>query len=144
MIGGSEESFGLVATVDVPGATSQAGEVIALVLPADIAISELFAPANVTRTSAVEPAADNAKAMSQMEAVSSLLQNARAGNSTTPRPTASAPRRCPTRSGSSSRRSPRVRCCAGSILQIACRNSIAGGSQWLDGQISRSLILGAS
>lgn len=79
VIGGSEESFGLVATVDVPGATSQAGEVIALVLPPDIAISELFAAANVTRTSAVEPAADNAKAMSQMEAVSALLQNARAG-----------------------------------------------------------------
>jgi secreted trypsin-like serine protease len=84
VIGGSDETFALVATVDVPGATSQAGEVIALVLPPDIAISDLFAPANATRTSAVAPAADSARAMSQMEAVSALLQNARAGKTHNP------------------------------------------------------------
>jgi secreted trypsin-like serine protease len=79
VIGGSDEPFALEAAVEIPGATSQAGEVIALVLPPDIKIGELFAPANATRTSAVQPAADSAKAMSQMEAVSALLQNARAG-----------------------------------------------------------------
>jgi secreted trypsin-like serine protease len=79
IIGGSDEPFALIATVEIPGATSQAGEVIALVLPSDIAISDLLAPANATRSGAVQPAADSARAMSQMEAVSALLQNARAG-----------------------------------------------------------------
>lgn len=79
VIGGSDEPFALQAAVDIPGATSQAGEVIALVLPEDIEISELFASATATRSGGVEPAADSAKAVSQMEAVSALLQNARAG-----------------------------------------------------------------
>lgn len=82
-IGGREEAFTLTATVETPGATSQSGEVIALVLPPDIAVSDLFAPAGATRSSAVEPAS-SARAISQMEAVSALLQNARAGTAYNP------------------------------------------------------------
>ena len=79
VIGGRDEPFALTASVETPGATSQAGEVIALVFPPDVAIGDLFAQAGATRSGEVEPAADRARAMSQMEAVSALLQNARAG-----------------------------------------------------------------
>lgn len=77
-IGGRDEAFTLTAAVETPGETSQAGEVIALVLPPDIAIEDLLAPASATRSGEVQPASSD-RAILQLEAVSALLQNARAG-----------------------------------------------------------------
>lgn len=79
IIGGSDEQFSLTASIEISGATSQPGEVIALVLPPDITISDLLQPASAARNSEAEPSANGARAIEQLEAVSALLRGARDG-----------------------------------------------------------------
>ncbi|MEZ6030751.1 MAG: serine protease [Hyphomonadaceae bacterium] len=79
MVGGPDESFQLIAAIDTPGAASQSGDVIALVLPREIRLSDLLAPPGRSRGGEVELADNHARAISQVEAVSALLANARAG-----------------------------------------------------------------
>lgn len=79
VMGGTGGPVIQIASLSDPGATSEAGEVIALILPPDIAIDELFGAGSASLRNKAQTEPLSGRALFQMEAVSALIENARTG-----------------------------------------------------------------
>ena len=79
VMGGTGGPVLQIASLSDPGATSEAGEVIALILPPDIAVDELFGSGSASLGNKAQAEPLSGRALFQMEAVSALIENARTG-----------------------------------------------------------------
>lgn len=71
---GAGNDYRLRASVENPDAAFERGEIIALLLPASVDLSQLFAPPNRTRGFQVEAGADYPRAVTALEAAAALLR----------------------------------------------------------------------
>lgn len=79
VIGAAGGPVVFIASLGAPETTSETGEVIALILPPDVDVSELFASAYSGAGLKAQTQGLSGRALFQMEAVSALIENARTG-----------------------------------------------------------------